>query len=166
MSEFDQLIREKIDDKKYEYSAKSWQSFTKKAGWKSGLTTLQSVAIIVASLSIISCGCLLGYKFLHSENSLPVQPEAEQPCQNLVASDTVSAVEIEVAEAVVCEQDLPATKVETKANKAPQVAEGDHNVPTADTTSAKPAKERKVVTRERVRKIFVIDTDTISSNDF
>lgn len=168
MSEFDQLIREKINNKKYEYSAKSWQSFTKKAGWKSGLTALQTVAIVVVSVVVVSCGCLFGYKFLHSENSLPVQPETEQPCQNLVVSDTVSATAVETDDVVVEEQNRQETKIEAATNKVSKVAENDENSKqvVADTTSAQPAKGRKVVARERVRKIFVIDTDTISSNDF
>lgn len=169
MSEFDQLIREKINNKKYEYSAKSWQSFTKKAGWKSGLTALQTVAIVVVSVVVVSCGCLFGYKFLHSENSLPVQPETEQPCQNLVVSDTVLATAVETDDVVVEEQNRQETKIEAATNKVSKVAENNGNsdqVSTSDTTCSQPGKERRIVTRERVRKIFVIDTDTISSNDF
>ncbi|MCQ2279278.1 MAG: hypothetical protein MJZ49_00555 [Bacteroidales bacterium] len=169
MSEFDQLIREKINNKKYEYSAKSWQSFTKKAGWKSRLTALQTATIIIASVIVVSCGCLLGYKFLHSENSLPVQSETEQPCQNLVASDTVSATTVETDDKIADGQNSQEKKIEAATDKASKVAEDNENrnqVSVADTTSTKPAKERKIVTRERVRKIFVIDTDTIPSNDF
>lgn len=173
MSEFDKLIREKIDDKKYEYSAKSWQSFTKKVGWKSGLTTLQSVAIIIASIIVVSCGCLIGYKFLHSENGVPAQSESEIPCQDLVVSDTVGSAEGEVREVEVMEAEKAqevATKMPKKCEVAKSKVEEDIENKSVNAVtnanSTEPARERRIVKRERVKQIFIIDTDTIPSNDF
>ena len=60
--QFDKLIKEKVDGKKYPYSASSWHSFKSKAGLKSTLSTVYSVLIGAASVVVVGVGCYLGYR--------------------------------------------------------------------------------------------------------
>jgi hypothetical protein len=161
MTDFDQIIKEKVEQKEYPYSASSWHSFAKKAGLKSALTLTQSVIIAVVSVTIIAVGSWFGIRhFSVSDEVVPASVEelpAEEPV--LAAIDTV-AVE-EVTEEPVVEEAAPAPS----RKPAPKVT---NEPPKADITETevtqKPVKE-PILRPKNPRRILEIDPDTIKSNE-
>ena len=158
MTDFDQLIKEKIEQKEYSYSASSWHRFAKMAGLKSALTLTQSVIIAIVSVTIIAVGSWFGIRhFSVSDEVVPASMEqlpAEEPV--LAAVDTI-AVE-EVTEEPVEEATVPAPgrKPSPKVtDKAPDTA-----------TVTKPRNEREPILRPKdTWRILEIDPDTIKSNE-
>lgn len=158
MTEFDQIIKEKVEQKEYSYSASSWHSFAQKAGLKSALTLTQSVIIAVVSVTIIAVGSWFGIRhFSVSDEVVPASMEqlpAEEPV--LAAVDTI-AIE-EVTEEPVEEATVPAPgrKPTPKVtDKAPDTA-----------TVTEPRNEREPILRPKdTWRILEIDPDTIKSNE-
>lgn len=158
MTDFDQIIKEKVEQKEYPYSAASWHSFAKKAGLKSALTLTQSVIIAVVSVTIIAVGSWFGIRhFSVSDEVVPASLEqlpAEEPV--LAAVDTI-AVE-EVTEEPVEEATVPAPG----RKPTPKVTD---KAPDTDTVT-EPRNEREPILRPKdTWRILEIDPDTIKSNE-
>lgn len=158
MTEFDQIIKEKVEQKEYSYSASSWHSFAQKAGLKSALTLTQSVIIAVVSVTIIAVGSWFGIRhFSVSDEVVPASMEqlpAEEPV--LAAVDTI-AVE-EVTEEPVEEATVPAPG----RKPTPKVTD---KAPDTDTVT-EPRNEREPILRPKdTWRILEIDPDTIKSNE-
>ena len=62
MTEFDQLIKEKMEKAQYAYRPSAWRSFAKSAGVRAGLSGLQIAAIAVAVVAVVT-GITLGVVF-------------------------------------------------------------------------------------------------------
>ena len=162
MTDFDQIIKEKIGQKEYSYSASSWHRFAKKSGLKSALTTTQSTLIAVASVAIIAVGSWLGIRHFSSMKPTTVpsvqQMAVEEPV--LAAADTV---EVEVMpeeptdEVVMAVQSpKPVTpKVTTEAPKAEAI----------DTVGEEKPARKPILRPKNPRRILEIDPDTIKSNE-
>lgn len=162
MTDFDQLIKEKVEQKEYPYSAASWHSFARKAGLKSALTITQSVIIAVVSVSIVAVGSWFGIRhFSAPDEVVPEVVVEETPAEEpiMVAADT-TIIE-EVAEEPVAEEMVP-----TPSRKpAPKVTNEMPNVPATDTVAEqKPARE-PILRPKKPRRILEIDPDTIKSNE-
>ena len=164
MTDFDQIIKEKIEQKEYSYSASSWHNFAQKAGLKSALTVTQSVIIAVVSVAVISAGSWLGIRYLApSQEQEPVAEVTveEVPVEDpvVVATDTVTT---EVSEEPVCTPQpvISCPKVSNPTN-TPETPKAT----TADTVSEpKPAK-KPILRPKNPRRILEIDPDTIKSNE-
>lgn len=163
MTDFDQLIKEKIEQKEYPYSAASWHSFARKAGLKSALTVTQSVIIALVSVAIVAVGSWFGIRhFSASDEAVPTvvmeTTTAEEPA--LAAADTVS-VEV-VAEEPVEEEAVTAP---SRKPVAPTVTDETHRAAATDTaTEQKPAR-KPILRPKNPRRILEIDPDTIKSNE-
>ena len=158
MTEFDQIIKEKVEQKEYSYSASSWHSFAQKAGLKSALTLTQSVIIAVVSVTIIAVGSWFGIRhFSVSDEVVPASMEqlpAEEPV--LAAVDTIAAEE--VTEEPVEEATVPAPG----RKPTPKVTD---KAPDTDTVT-EPRNEREPILRPKdTWRILEIDPDTIKSNE-
>lgn len=160
MTDFDQIIKEKVEQKEYPYSASSWHSFAKKAGLKSVLTTSQSIFIAVLSVAIIAVGSWFGIRlFSASDEVAPVSVEqlpAEKP---VLAVDTVAVEDEEevldeeaVAPAPICKPTSPMVMDETPAKVTDTVSE------------SKPVR-KPILRPKNPRRILEIDPDTIRSNE-
>lgn len=62
MADFDQLIKDKVEQTEYSYKHSAWKSFAKHAGIKAGLSGMQIAAICVAVVAVIT-GITLGVVF-------------------------------------------------------------------------------------------------------
>ena len=62
MADFDQLIKDKVEQTEYPYKHSAWKSFASRAGIKAGLSGLQIAAISVAVVAVIT-GITLGVVF-------------------------------------------------------------------------------------------------------
>lgn len=160
MTDFDQIIKEKVEQKEYPYSASSWHSFAKKAGLKSALTASQSIVIAVLSVAVISVGSWLGIRYLSPGQE--VVPAAEvtveelpAPGPALMTTDTV-ATEITEETAPAAEPPAPSRKVTPK--EAPKA-------PAADTAKASKQVKEPILRPKNPRRILEIDPDTIKSNE-
>ncbi|MCQ2262668.1 MAG: hypothetical protein MJZ70_00115 [Bacteroidales bacterium] len=173
MSEFDQLFKEKVEEKKYEYSAKSWQSFKQKAGWKKSSKGLHTVVISCIGIIAVVLGCYFGYRFLNDTNEKPVTPGGENSCQKPAAAGVAESQTTEMKS----DEQMPETSTASQVEKSatgntdqpkPQVepVEEPTTVAKPDTTATKPTPSRKPTNTGRVRHIFVINPDTIPNNDF
>ena len=160
MTDFDQLIKGKIEQKEYSYSASSWHSFAKKAGLKSALTVSQSVIIALVSVAVISVGSWLGIRYLSSEQEvLPAAEvsveEAPVPAPALPATDTVATE--------VTEEAVPA--VETLAPSRKVTPKDTPKTPVTDTARAPKQVKEPILRPKHPRRILEIDPDTIKSNE-
>lgn len=162
MTDFDQIIKEKVEQKKYSYSATSWHRFARKAGLKSTLTTSQSVIIAILSVVVISVGSWLGVRYLSPKQEAVPTVEAtieETPAPELTLPDTAAT---EIAEETAPAAEVPAPKSNTPQPKVTNEAPNN----TSSDTVAEPKPERKPILRPKnPRRILEIDPDTIKSNE-
>ena len=161
MTDFDQLIKEKVEQKEYSYSASSWHSFVRKAGLKSAVTTTQSIIIAIASIAVVSVGSWIGIRhFFSSSEIAPATVEqlpAAEPSQAVI--DTIAIVEATeepVAEEIVS---VPNSKpvVSTVSDKTPKTVTND--------TASKRKPAQDPILRPKNSRILEIDPDTIKSNE-
>ena len=161
MTDFDQLIKEKVEQKEYSYSASSWHSFVRKAGLKSVGTTTQSIIIAIASIAVVSVGSWIGIRhFFSSSEIAPAiveQLPVAEPSQAVI--DTIAIVEATeepVAEEIVS---VPNSKpvVSTVSDKTPKTVTND--------TASKRKPAQDPILRPKNRRILEIDPDTIKSNE-
>lgn len=162
MTDFDQLIKEKIEQKEYSYSASSWHRFAKKAGLKSALTVTQSVIIAVASVAIIAVGSWFGirhFSAMEPATTAPVQQmTVEEPV--LLAADTAE-VEV-VAEEPVAEEVVTAP---SRKPAPPKVTEEAPKAAATDTVAAQKPERKPILRPKNPRRILEINPDTIKSNE-
>ena len=162
MTDFDQIIKQKVEQKEYPYSASSWHRFAKKAGLKSALTASQSVVIAVISVAVISVGSWLGIRYFSpSQETAPVAEIAveETPAQELTAVDTV-VPEANEEIVIVTEPSSPSRKP-----IQPEVTNEAPNAPVADTVSEPKPVKKPILRPKNPRRILEIDPDTIKSNE-
>lgn len=164
MTDFDQIIKEKVEQKEYPYSASSWHSFAKKAGLKSALTLTQSVIIAVISVTIIAVGSWFGIRhFSVSDEVVPASMEqlpAEEPV--LATIDTVAVEEV-TEEPVVEEAEV--APVPRRKPVTPEVADKAPKAAVIDTAAEQKPARKPILRPKNPRRILEIDTDTIKSNE-
>ena len=162
MTDFDQLIKEKIEQKEYPYSASSWHHFAKKAGLKSALTITQSVIIAVASVAIIAVGSWFGIRHFSSMEPSATDPVQQMPVEApvLLAADTAEV-------AMMAEEPVEEEVVTTPGRKAaPQkVTEEAPKADVTDTVAAQKPVREPILRPKNPRRILEIDPDTIKSNE-
>ena len=176
MSDFDQLIKEKINSKEYAYSAKNWQSFTKKAGWRRGFSLTQWLLTAAAVVVVAAGGGLAYWLWAGGKQSVDTRMQ-EQPTVEAATAPLMetpeSTVEILTEPATEAQADNAVNQVITSgktatanSSSAPKATLEQYNTPAADTTATSNPPAQKPVRRDRITRIFVIDPDTIPSNDF
>lgn len=162
--DFDQIIKQKVEQKEYTYSASAWHRFAKKAGLKSALTTSQSMIIAVVSVAVISVGSWLGIRYLAP--SQEVAPAAEvtmeetpAPAPELTAVDTVAAE--------TTEEPIEKKAVTAPCHKPvqPEVTNEAPKAPITDTVSEPKPVKKPILRPKNPRRILEIDPDTIKSNE-
>jgi hypothetical protein len=168
MSDFDQLIKEKVNSKEYSYSAKNWQSFTQKAGWKSGFA-LKHGLLIGAAVIVVAGGVYVAVRLSGDELQQSTTPSQDKPDTEIVmGQDSLLEADQLVAEEVK-EMQTESTSTQTinhNGGATPKAEATSEGMPSSDTVSKKPKPTQKPVRRERITRIFEINTDTISSNEF
>ncbi len=173
MSDFDQLIKEKINSKEYAYSAKNWQSFTQKAGWRRGFS-LTHWLLTGAAVVVVAAGGGLAY-WLWAGGKQPVdarmqeQPaveEATTPVTEMEASTMEISTETTEPTDITTTQAVTTEPAATHRNTPPKATQEESSMPAADTVGTSHTPVQKPARRERITRIFVIDPDTIPSNDF
>ena len=174
MSDFDQLIKEKINSKEYAYSAKKWQSFTKKAGWRKGFS-LTHWLLTGAAVVVVAAGSGLAYwLWTGGEQSVdirmqgqPTMEEATAPVTEVEESTAEISTETATMTDITTAQTVTSGKTATEShNTAPKATPEQNNKPTADTMVSSSTPLQKPARKERITRIYVIDPDTIPSNDF
>lgn len=163
MTDFDKIIKQKVEGKKYPYSASAWQSFASKAGIKSALTLGQSIIIGAVSFAVISVGGIALYKHLSSNEStpIPVQPAQSTEIPEAVVSDTL--IEQSEMDSVIETQPVINTNASTK-QVVKQNDEQDKNPVIKQDTIEKTTKKPPILRPKNNRRILEIRTDTIKSN--
>lgn len=166
---FDQLFKEKINSKNYPYSNKAWKSFSKKMGWKSGLSVAQSIVITTLTSLIIAAGGYFLYHQIHSDK-LPVTSSETEPQQPVTIIDTIlppSSLDTlspqETADVASETPEQPKQKTASKSNNITP-SQPSTNAST-DTLSAKKNTPKYILRPKNPRRILEINTDTIKSND-
>lgn len=160
--DFDQIIKQKVEQKEYPYSASSWHRFAKKAGLKSTLTASQSVIIAIVSVAIISVGSWLGFRYLVPSHEVAPTTEIsveETPAPELTAADTV------VSETP--EENVTVTELSTPSRKPvqPVVTNEEPKAMVTDTVSEPKPVKKPILRPKNPRRILEIDPDTIKSNE-
>jgi len=172
MSDFDQLIKEKVNSKEYSYSAKNWQSFTQKAGWKGGFTLLHGL-LTGAAVVVVAVGIYVAVRLTGHEEPQPTPSAQNDPVtETIIEPDSIVETEIStVEEAIEPIEEKPTTQIANNHNAdAPAKARKTETQPAKQTDAeivTTPTKsEPKPVRSERIIHIYEINPDTIPSNDF
>ena len=154
MTDFDKLIKEKVEEATYPYDSSAWKQFRKKSGMRSG--TLK-YWLAGASTALVAGGVAV---FMLTR---PAVQNTNQPDQLQVLHDTVSQVltvpqECQKAETVVLENTMVEKKTLQNAKQeqvsAPQVQ------PSETVTKKQKCSKEEV----RYGRPLVIDVDTIKDN--
>lgn len=167
MSDFDQLIKEKVNSKEYSYSAKNWQSFTQKAGWKGGFTLLHGL-LTGASVIAVAVGVYVAVRMTGGEAQQSTPPTKGNSDTEIVVKQDSLIEEVPVMEEVV-EMEAENTTTRSVNNDGARLPKNESTateVSTTDTVKEEPHPVQKPMRRERITHIFEINTDTIPSNDF
>lgn len=168
MSDFDQLIKEKVNSKEYTYSAKNWQSFTQKAGWKGSFTLLHGL-LTGAAVIVVAVGIYVGVRLSGAEVQQPTPPAQNKPVtETVMEQDSIVELDKTGREVVTESKSESLSIVTTPHNngKAPKTETSPAEVSATDMVKEEPDPVQKPVRRERITHIFEINTDTIPSNDF
>lgn len=162
MTEFDQIIKKKIEEKEYPYSAASWHNFARKAGLKSALTVSHTILVTVLSVAVVAVGSWFGIR--HFSAPKPVEPVTvvdslpEEPAPVIVDSSSIENETVAPAEDTL----VSAVKASTpRCIKDEQVKE----TPSADTVSKSKPVRKPILRPKNPRRILEIDPDTIKSNE-
>ena len=161
MTDFDQIIKQKVEQKEYPYSASSWHRFAKKAGLKSALTASQSVIIAIVSVAVVSVGSWLGVRYL-----APSQ-EVEPTMEVIVEEVPAPAPKLTVADTAVSEtpeETVTVTKPTAPRHKTEVTNEAPKATVTDTVSEPKPVK-KPILRPKNPRRILEIDPDTIKSNE-
>ena len=160
MSDFDQLIKEKINSKEYAYSAKNWQSFTKKAGWRR-VFSLTHWLLTGAAVVVVAAGGGLAY-WLWTGGKQPVdtrmqeQPtveEATAPVTEMKASTVEISTEATTPTDITTTQAVTTDPAATNRNTPPKATQEESSMPAADTVGTShtpgelPAEENRIPRR-------------------
>lgn len=164
MMDFDQIIKQKVEQKEYMYSASAWQRFAKKAGLKSALTASQSVIIAVVSVAVISVGSWLGIRYLApSQEVVTIEEvtveETPAPAPELTAADTM------VTETTKEPIEEKAVTAPCRKPVQPEVTNEAPKATIADTVSEPKPVKKPILRPKNPRRILEIDPDTIKSNE-
>ena len=168
MTDFDQLIKEKVNSKEYTYSAKSWQSFTQKAGWEGGFTLGHALLTGVAVV-LVAIGTYVAVHSMGNEGDQIAPTIQKQPANEaIIAQDSITETENPVtAEAFETPAASPTTPTADNGRvNSPQTESAPAESSNLDTVTTNKTPVQKPIRRERITRIFEINTDTISSNDF
>ena len=176
MSDYDQLIKDKINSKQYAYSAKNWQNFTKKAGWRRGFSLTQWLLTGAAVVAVAASG-YLAYRLLTNEpqqtevytQENPLAEEAVTPAEGITESTVERETEI-MADAqtneTVVQSVTTGKSTTTNSTTKPGTTPNTSSALDTDTVATSHEPAQKPIRKDRVTRIFVIDPDTIPSNDF
>lgn len=159
MTDFDKLIKEKVEQADYAYKPSAWMSFQRQTGMGHG--TLKYWVAGVSSVAVI--GGLSTFLLLRT----PDLTQGNEPAPNAVALDTVSMLVDEDATvgndtlsvAGSCEQKTPRNKAVYTAVSEPDMEKSNDDANPSSGTN-KPKKS----TAPRYRRPLVIDVDTIKDN--
>ncbi len=164
--QFDQLFKDKINSKEYQYSAKAWRSYTQRAGIAK-FAVGKVITIVASSLVVLSVGGYFLYQQL-SKTSLqtPITAESQSivpPEENNIAIDTsLSSDTIEEKIDVSSENQKKTTKwnrQEVKTTDSSVI----HKSP--DTISTPSVQRKPIIRKKPNRRILEINPDTIPTND-
>lgn len=159
MTDFDNIIKQKISEKKYAYSAKKWHSFSQKAGIKSLLSAGQVTLISAVSVAVLTVGGVVLHRQL-SNNTEPIPTSPEPTTQEvLVTVDTIQdpIPEVENNGSDTCVPTVPAIRQVYSPKQETPITKKDSCVQKVTKTPILRPKEN--------RHILVIRTDTILSNE-
>jgi len=80
MADFDQLIKDKLEQTEYSYKHSAWKSFAKRAGIKTGLSAWSVSLVMVLVVSLLTIG---GIAFRNSEFKVQSStPNVQRPTAN------------------------------------------------------------------------------------
>lgn len=165
MDQFDQIIKERINDKSYDYRPRAWKSFKQSSGMPM-LGTGAKLALSAAAVAVV--GTVLYFSF----NPKPEPQEAvvtvceEQKTENQQI-DTIDLAENVVSEEVTEETvaapcPTPTAPVQAKPQPQQTVAE---EIPAENDESSQPRQPRRITRTVHYRPTEIL-VDTISSIDF
>lgn len=176
MSDFDQLIKEKVNSKEYAYSAKNWQSFTQKAGWRRGFSLTQWLLTGAAVVVVAAGGGLAYWLWAGGKQSVDARTQEQPTVEEATApvmetKETTAEILTETSTEVQADNTIEPIVTTGKAStansgSAPKATPEQPNTPATDTMTTTNPPVQKPARRERITRIFVIDPDTIPSNDF
>lgn len=157
MTDFDKLIKEKVEKATYSYKASDWKDFQRKAGVYRG-----SAKYWVAGAAALIAGASLVVTLHHRNMSSPI------PEQQMVAQDTVLSVEPQqTSDQLSGEGTAKLEVVAPEGSKASAKSAGHVVSEQAKTTASKEetvTDTKQTSVRQTLGRPLVIDVDTIKDN--
>ncbi len=162
MNEFDQLLKEKAEEKKFKYSPLLWLFFAKKAGFATALY-LKIAAIALSSIAVVSTGVYFGVQHFKTEppvaNPVTSLPEEEIVMQEDTVLIDTNAYNIDIKEDTITIN--PPQKTKPKVEDPITPPKEVTPIPKKDTVVAPKVVKKKP--RYTIRP-SEINPDTITSN--
>lgn len=160
MDNFDKIVKEKVNQINVPYKASAWKSFCLKAGIKSGISFITSVAIISATVITIISGLLIGKHILNQKEQITSQFNQENVESIALDRDTT-----------IIEQDFSTEPIaslpieEVQADVSPQMRVASPVLQPQDTAPRKPlVPDSTVIINNDKWRISIINADTILEN--
>lgn len=160
MDNFDQLIKEKLENKTYSYKASAWKNFAHNSGVVAPVSGLKIAAISIAAVGILSTGGYFLYQGLQPETPTIVVDEIatdnnEMKEETFAAEDTMAIIQ-EIEE-------VPVAQVQPKAK--PAITAKDADAPMGQIMEE--PKKAEPILRERNDnwRVIMINVDTIGPED-
>lgn len=156
MTNFDQLLKEKVESVVSPYKEVFWKRFAKKAGIKSGISGFKIALFSVAGAGLIGTSLYVGINNNHNPGSSDSVVVNEVP----IACDSSVQLSLEAVDS--------AALYMTVQNKAAEIT--NHKTDTHKNCTIKIQKSKEKIFKKRESedrskwRILTIDTDTIKSN--
>lgn len=157
MTDFDKLIREKVEQAEYSYKPSAWRKFQRKAGM-GGSTALYWTVGISSVLVVGGIATFFGYRINQNQSGTESSPEVAS--MDTVSSQAPVETEIRTPDTYqLSETEMAAT--------VKQPVQGNHHSERVVDTAANSERQTKtthVANPPRYGRPLVIDVDTIKEN--
>lgn len=178
MDKFDQLLKEKIEQKEYAYKASSWRKFSHQSGIATSASAFKIAAVSLATVGVLSTGGYMLYKHIS-----PLSDTDIVPTEIITEEPVIEAASMPIQDTVQQEKQEPAIPMESSQN--PTTIEPVEPIYTTKTTisTSTPEEEtpelpqvqdepetyieqpQQVIEQDDGWRVVIINTDTIGSDN-
>ena len=170
MDNFDQLLKEKIEQKQYAYKASAWRKFARQSGIGTSVGALKIAAISLVAVGSLSTGGYLAYKYLSPKSEATpetIQAMTEPTSEPIIATeDTVQITEAEINPVIYCDFGLtPEEEKRMEKWEAQQNAAATNDNPAQQPSATSSEEPKKPIERDNGWRVVIINPDTIGSDN-
>lgn len=166
MENFDQFIKEKIENTEHSFKKEYWDLFTRKAGWTAPVSALKAVILSMSGVALVSGGIGLGVYLSDVKKGAPEQDSTENQSTVIHSTDSTITPSHLIIDSIQIAELKPEknSKEESRSQVAkPTIKVEEETVTPSHTIPDKREEKKESIDYSRMR-ILIIDPDTIKSN--